>query len=326
MRIPRLLVTTCSIGVMAARAVSGHAASTGSEQAYPNKPIRIVTGGAGGSVDFVVRMLAQGLTANVGQQVIVDNRPPGVIPGVIVSQAPPDGYTLLFAGATLWIGSLLQKTPYDSLKDFSPITLTNKQPNVLVVHPSVAINSVRDLIAMAKSKPGALNYASGGNGSSTHLAAEVFKDMAGVNIVRIAYKGGGPALIDLLSGQVHMSFANAGPVMAHVKAGRLRALAVTSAKPSALAADLPTVAASGVPGYEAAAIVDMFAPAKTPDAVVVRLNRELVRVLNQADVKERFLASGGEAVGSTPQELTDVMKSEIARLGKLVKAGVLTNE
>ena len=240
-----------------------------------------------------------------------------------VAKAPPDGYTVLVYGSTIWITPLLQNTPYDPVTDFAPITLVAISPHAIVVHPSLPVKSVRELIALAKAKPGDLNYASLGTGTSTHLGAELFKSMAHVNIVRVPYKSAATQMADLLSGQVQMTFSTTGAAMPHVKSGRLRALAVTSAKPSALMSGLPTVAASGLPGFESGAIYVMFAPSGTPAAIISRLNQETVRYLNQADVKERFFSAGLEAVGSTPEELAAKMKSEMARLGKVIKdAGI----
>jgi tripartite-type tricarboxylate transporter receptor subunit TctC len=290
-------------------------------QGYPNKPIRIVTGAPGGGSDFASRLIAQALTESFGQQVVVDNR--GNVAGEIVSKALPDGYTLLLDGASFWIGPLLQETSYDPLRDFSPVSAATLSPGILVVHPSVPANSVKELIALAKARPGEINYGSGGAGASTHLAPELFNVMAGVNITRINYKGAGPAINGLIGGEVQMMIPPAGSVSTHVKAGRLRALGITSAQPSALLPGLPTVAASGVPGYEAVSMTGMFAPAKTPAAIINRVSEETVRVLNRADVKERFLNSGVEAVGNTPQQFAAAVKSEMVKWGKVIKdAGV----
>lgn len=298
-------------------------ADTASCQNYPNKPIRIVTSGVGGGNDFTARLIAQGLTVSMGQQLVVENRGSGVIPGQVVSQAPPDGYTLLVAGGNFTIGPLLEKTPYDPVRDFFPISLVTSAPNILVVHPSLPVKSVKELIALAKARPRELNYASAGAGGTIHLAAELFKAMASVNIVRIPYKSSATQMADLIGGHVQLTFGNAANVNPHVKSGRLRALAVASAQPSALAPDLPTVAASGLPGYESVQMSGIFAPAKTPGAIINRLNQEVVRFLRTADAKERFLNSGVETVGSSPEELAATMKSEITRLGKVIKdAGI----
>jgi tripartite-type tricarboxylate transporter receptor subunit TctC len=258
--------------------------------------------------------------------VIVDNRPGGIIQGEIVSQALPDGYTLLSVGSTFIVGPLLSKTPYDPVKDFSPISILGRSPNVVVVHTSLPVSSIKELIALAKAKPGALNYASGPVGASNHLAAELFKSMAGVNIVRIAYKGGGPALNDVIAGQVQLIFAAAGSVVPYLKSGRLRALAVTTAQPSELIPGLPTVAASGLPGYELVTFGLVLAPARTPASVIRRVNQGVMHALGPADVKEKLVSTGVEAVSSSPQELAAAMKADIARVGKLVKDGIIKPE
>jgi tripartite-type tricarboxylate transporter receptor subunit TctC len=291
-------------------------------QNYPNKPVRIVTAGVGGGADVVARLLAPGLAGGLGQQAIVDNRGSGVIPGEIVSKAPPDGYTLLLYNNTLWVGPLIQNTPYDAVRDFAPITLATRAPNILVVHSALPIKSVSQLIALAKARPGELNYASGSTGASNHIAAELFKAMAGVDIVRIPYKSGALESADLISGQVQLMFASAS-MTPHVKSGRLRALAVTSAVPSALFPGLPTIAASGLPGYESGSIYALFAPAGTPAAIVHRMNQESVRVLHTAESKERYFKAGMETVGSSPEDLAATMKSDIIKLGKVVRdAGI----
>ncbi|MBI3938727.1 MAG: tripartite tricarboxylate transporter substrate binding protein [Betaproteobacteria bacterium] len=298
-------------------------------QSYPNKPIRIVTAEPGGANDLVARIIAHGISGPLGQQVIVENRggASGIIAAQTVAKAPPDGYTLLLYASPLWIVPLMRSNmPYEPLSDFSPITWAASAPNILVVHPSLPVKSVKELIALARARPGELNFAIGGFGASPHLAAELFKALTGVNIVRINYRGGGPAVNDLLAGQVQLMFAAAGSVAPHIKSGRLRALAVTSAQPSALYPGLPTVAASGLPGYESASTYGIFAPAGTPATTINLLNLEIVRALNRADVKERLFGSGIETVGSPPEELTARMKSEMARLGKVIKdAGIRTD-
>ncbi len=291
-------------------------------QTYPVKPIRVVTGGPGGGSDFISRLLANALAGPLGQQVIVDNRG-GVVPGEIVSQSAPDGYTLLCYPGSLWIGALLQKTPYDALKDFAPVSMLVRSPSILVVHPSLPARSVRDLIALAKAHPGSLNYSAAGTGGATHLSAELFKALAGVDIVLIPYKGAGAALTDVIGGQVHLTFGSAASVAPHMKSGRLRAMAVTSAQPSALMPELPTIAASGVPGYDSVQNIGLFAPARTADAIVTRLNQEIVRVLQRSDIKEKLVSAGVEPVASTPGELTNSIKQEIARFGKVIRdAGI----
>jgi tripartite-type tricarboxylate transporter receptor subunit TctC len=315
MSIPRLVASIFSMGwlLLGASVVSG--------QTFPTKPIRIVTGSVGGGGDSTARQIAQGISGPLGQQIIVENR--GNITGEPVAKAAPDGYTLLVDGNSLWIGALLQEMPYDAVRDFAPITVVANIPNVLVVHPSVRVKSVKDLIALAKARPGELNYAVGSIGGMGHLAAALFTSMAGANIVRIDYKGSNPALISLMGGEVQMMFPNTAAATPHVKSGRLSALAITSPQPSALAPGLPTIAASGLPGYEADSMFGMFAPAKTPAAIIIRLNQEVGRLLGQADVKERFLNGGIEAAPGTPEQLAALVKNEIAKWGKVIKdAGI----
>ena len=315
MRTQRFAAWMLSVGLM----VSG--AGVVSSQNYPNKPIRIVTSEPGGGNDIVARLVAEGLTASLGQRVIVDNR--GIIAAEIAAKATPDGYTLLIYGSNIWLMQYLRdNVPWDPLRDFAPLTVAVNLPNILVVHPSLPVKSVKELVELAKAKPGELNYAAGTIGVSPHLAAELFKALAGVNIVRVPYKGGGPALNGLIGGEVHLMFPNAGSVMPHIKSGRVRALAVSTAQPSALAPGLPTVAAS-VPGYETGAVICVFAPARTPAAIVDLLNREIVRVLNGAVVKERLFNSGSEVVANSPSEFAAFIKSDMARMGKVIRdAGI----
>ena len=295
------------------------ASSGGVAQSYPSRPVRIVTAPIGAGNDFMARLIAQGLTAPLGQQLVVDNRPAGIL-GELVAKSPPDGYTLLAVGSVLWLTPLLQdNVGYDPVKDFAPIAVTSRSVNLLVVHPSLPAGSVKALIALAKARPGQLNYATGGTGSSNHLAGELFKSMAGVNLVRIPYKGAGPAVNDLLSGQVQIMFPTTASSLQHVKSGRLKALGVTSLKPTVLAPGLPALAESGLPGYESVVIYGLFAPAKTPPAIIERLNAELVPFLRSEATTERLLNSGVEPVGSSPRELATVMESEMTRMGKLIK-------
>ncbi len=293
------------------------------QQGFPVKPIRILTGTAGGSSDIAARVIAQALGALFGQQVIVDARP-NVLAREIVIKSPPDGYNLLLAANSFYLGPLLRDdAQYDPLRDFSPVTLAIRGPNIIVVHPSLPTRSIKELIALAKSRPGVLNYASGASGASTHLGPELFKAMAAVNIARIPYKGGAQALGDMVGGQVQMMFVNPSPGMPYIKAGRLRALAITAAQSSALFPALPTVAAAGLPGFEHSAKVGIYAPANMPAAIVQRLNDGLVKVLNSADVKDKFLDLGIETVGSSPEQLAAAMKSEMTRMAKVIKdAGI----
>jgi tripartite-type tricarboxylate transporter receptor subunit TctC len=292
-------------------------------QTYPAKPIRIITSAPGGANDLLARMVGQGISEPLGQPVIVDNR--GITGLDFVAKAAPDGYTLLLFGPPLWVGPLLQSAPYDALRDFAPITLMVRNPNILVVHPSVPVKSVKELINLAKARPGDLNYSSGSIGGSTHLAGELFKAMAGVNIVHVPYKGGGPALNDLIGGHVQLTFDGSN-LVPHIKSRKLRPLAVTTLQTSALFPELPTIAASGLPGYEAVAFHGVFAPAKTAEAIVRRLNQEIVRVMKSPDAEAKLLATGFEPIGSSPEEFSVKIRSEIAKWSKVIKDAAIRLE
>jgi len=247
-----------------------------------------------------------------------------VVPGDIVAKSPPDGYTLLVTSGVLWNGPFMSKNvPYDPVRDFTPVSLTNRAPHILVVHPSLPVHSVRELIALAKAKPGELTYSTGGTGSATHLAPELFKSMTGIKMVRVPYASGATELADLISGQVQLTFGSTTSNMPHVKSGRLRALAVSTAQPSPLAPGLPTIAASGVPGYESGVITGLLAPANTPPDIVSRLSQEVARVFNMPQTKERLLSGGVEAVGSSPEQFAAAIKADMTKWGKLIKeAGI----
>lgn len=292
-------------------------------QPFPGKPLRIVTAQAGGGTDFVARVVAQGLTDSLKQPVIVDNRGGNVfITAEIVARAAPDGHTLLVYAATVWVAPLLGAAPYDPLRDFAPITLATEAPNLLVVHPSLPVKSVKDLIALAKSGPGRLNYGGSTAGSSTHLAVELFKAMAGVDIVRVPYKGQGSMFAALMAGEIQLTITSGAALLPHVKSGRMRALGVTSPRPSAMFPGLPPVAAT-VPGYESQTVFAVFAPAATPPAIVDRLQQEIALVLNRPDVKEKFVAAGNSVVASSPQQLASAIRLDVARMGKLIRdAGI----
>jgi tripartite-type tricarboxylate transporter receptor subunit TctC len=306
--------------------IAALAAGAAGAQEYPNRPVRIVTASTGGSPDFVSRVLAQGLSPQLGQQVIVDNRSSGLVPAEVVARAAPDGYTLLVTSNSMWVLTLMQAVPYDPLADFSPVTLASMAPTVLVVHPTVPAKSVKALIALARTRPGALNYASSTNGTASHLAGELFKIMAGVNIVRVAYKGAGLATTDLITGEVQMAFFTATSVIPHVKSGKLRALAVTSATPFELFPELPTIAASGLAGYEAISMYSVFAPAKTPEGIINRLNREMVQFLKTPAAKARLLNAGSEIVAGSPAQLATAMKADLAGARKVIsQAGIRAN-
>lgn len=314
---PRLLVWTLPVGLMFV------GAGVASGQDYPSKPVRIVTSVTGGSLDLTARLVAPKLASGLGHQVVVDNRG-GLLSMELVAKAPADGYTLLLASGSLWISQFLRpKVAWDAVRDFSPITLAVTLPNIIAVHPSLPVRSIRELIALAKARPGALNYASGQTGSSSHLAGELFKSMAQVDIVRIPYKGAGPAMVALITGEAQVSFPNTASAAPHLPSGKLRGLAVTTAQPSALAPGLPTAAASGLPGYESRAMLGIFAPARTPARIIDRLNQEIVRALNQAEVKRRLFDSGAEVAAGSPAELAEAMGSDMAATGKLIKeAGI----
>jgi tripartite-type tricarboxylate transporter receptor subunit TctC len=292
-------------------------------QDFPSKPLRIVATEAGGGADFVARAVAQALSVGLGQPVVIDNRGATLTAIDVVTKSQPNGYTLFIGGVSVFIDPLLRTVPYDPLKDFSPITIVATSPGVLVVNSSLPAKSVSELIALAKARPGELNYGSAPSGSTTHLSAELFKSMTGINIVRVTYKGTGPLLNSLLGGEVQLSFPSAGAAAPHISAGRLRALAVTSAERSQLMPDLPTIAASGLPGYQITSVYDMLGPAHMPSAIVARLNSETLKVLNSPEIRDRFLKAGVESAPSTPAQLIATRKADMARLGKVIReAGI----
>ena len=293
-------------------------------QTYPSKPIRLITAQAGGGADLAARLVAQGLTERLGQQVIVDNRGVVAVVGELVAKAPPDGYTLLLYAQALWLTPFLRdNVRYDPVKDFAPITLAVSQPSILVTHPAVPVKSVKELVALAKARPRELNYASAQDGSPAHMAGELFKSMAKAEIVRVNYKGSAPAFNDLIGGQVQLMFAPVGGSVPHVKSGRLKALAVTSAKASPLLPGLPPVS-DALPGYEATSPYGIFAPAGTPAALIGRLNQEIERVLASPEVKEKFTSLGVDVVGGSPAVLAATVKAEMTKWGALIKAAGIT--
>ncbi len=292
-----------------------------SAQTYPTKSLRMLTAEPGGGSDVAARIVAQGLSAALGQQVVVDNRVGGINIANLTANAAPDGYTLLTYSNSLWLIPLMRaQTPYDVTRDFAPVTLIGGSVMVLVTHPSVAATSVKELIALAKAKPGEFNFATGPSGAVPHLAGELFKFMADVRITQVAYRGVGAAVTDVIGGRVQIMFPNASAALPHTKAGRLRALAVTSAQPSALVPRLPTLAESGLPGYVCSSYYAAFAPAKTPAPIVQRLNHEITSYLKRADVREKFLNASAEIAATSPDGLRTVMAEEIARFGKVIKA------
>ena len=291
-----------------------------SAQTWPTTHVRIITAGAGGGSDFASRLIAAPLGAALGQQVIVENR--GLLAADIAAKAAPDGYTLLLVGQTLWMLPFMRDNVASNVTDFTPVTTATETCNSLVVHPAVPVKSVKALIDLARARPGDINYAISGNGSSVHIAGELFRTMARINVARIPYKGASQALTELIAGQTQYMFGVPGSLMPHIKAGRLRALAITGAKATPLMPGLSPVALT-LPGYEVASRLAIFAPAGTPAAIVQRLNREIVRVLNRPEVKDKFHESQIEIVGDTPEQLAAMIKSEIATTAKVIKeAGI----
>jgi tripartite-type tricarboxylate transporter receptor subunit TctC len=310
-----------TIALLALCCVSGAGA-----QEYPAaKPLRILTSQPGSGSDIVARIIADRLPATFGQRAIVDNR--GILAPEIAAKAPPDGYTLLFYSTPLWVSPLMRSNvPWDAVRDFAPVTLGVNAPNLLVVHPSLPVKSVKDLIALAKARAGELNYGSGSAGSTSHLGAELFNAMAGVDIVRIPYKGVGPALLGLLGGHVQVMVPSASSVLPYMKMGKVRALAIASAQPSPLAPGLPTIAAAGLPGYEADTPLGVFVPSGTPPRIVERLHQALATVLKAPETRNLVIAQGSDVVASSPAEFAATLKSEIARWAKLIKAKGLKEE
>lgn len=292
--------------------------------AYPSKPVKVIVALAAGSgADFVARIVTSKLAEGFGQQFVVENRggAGGNIGVEAAARSAPDGYTLLTIAAGQAINAALYpKLNYNLEKDFEPIGLMASAPLILVVHPSLPVKSVKELIVFAKARPGKLYYASSGNGSSPHLAAEMFKAQAGVNIVHVPYRGSPQAVTDLIAGEVSLVFLAPSSVLSHVRSGRLRALAVCSAQRSVTAPGLPTMAEAGLPGFEAGTWTALLAPAGTPPDIVIRLNRELTTIVRAPDVRERLAAQGFDAVSSTPAEIAAYLRSEIAKWAKVVKA------
>lgn len=296
-----------------------------SAQTYPARSIRLVVPfAAGGGTDIAARIVGAKLSEAMGQPVVVDNRAgaSGTIGTELAAKSPGDGYTLLMGsnGPLAINPGLHAKLPYHPLRDFAPVALVTTMPFLMVVHPALPVKSVKELIGLAKARPGQLNYASPGSGSTTHLATELFKAMAGLNIVHVPYKGVAPASTDLISGQVQLLSGDLSTLMPHVRSGKMKALAVTSAKRSTLVPELPTVSESGVPGYEVSGWFGVLAPAGTPREIVVRLNAEIVKGLGSGDVRERLAALGGEVAGGTPEQFADHLRGEIAKWGKLIAA------
>jgi tripartite-type tricarboxylate transporter receptor subunit TctC len=300
------------------------------QSSYPDRPIRIVVPNApGGTVDMIARLVAQGLSERLGRQVVVDNRPGAgtIIGSEIVAKAPPDGYTLLMSVSTLAINpAVYKKMPYDALRDFAPITQTAYVPNLFVVHPSVPATSVKEIIALAKARPGEILYASAGNGSNPHLAMELFASMAQIRMVHVPYKGGTPAFIDLMAGRVAIMATNLASIMPYVRAGKLRALGVTSARRVAAAPEIPTIAEAALPGYESVQWYGLLAPAQTPRHIIEKLHKEVVSTLRAPDNGVRLASDGAEVVASSPEEFAAFLKAETVKMAKVVKAAGIQPE
>ena len=299
-------------------------AATGHAQTYPSRPIRyIVPQAPGGSSDTLARILTQRVGDGLGQQLVVDNRPgaTGIIGAEVVARANPDGYTLLqVATSHATNPAMLAKLPYDTVRDFAPVSLLSQQPNIWLAHPSVPVRNIKELIAYAKSKPREVNFASSGTGGSQHLAGELLNSMTGIDMTHIPYKGSPPALVDVLAGRVPLMSSTMPPALPHIKSGKVRAIAVTSARRSPVVPEVPTVAESGVPGYEAIAWQGLVAPAGTPNAVISRINAEFVKALKQPDINAKLNDQGFETVASTPEWFQQYIKSEIAKWSKVIKA------
>jgi tripartite-type tricarboxylate transporter receptor subunit TctC len=292
-------------------------------QSYPVKPIRVILSvPAGATPDVTARLVTPGLASVLGQPLVVDNRggAGGLIGAEIVAKSAPDGYTLFISSSgALTILPHLRKVPYDTLKDFTPVSLISVGPFVLIVHPSVPAKSVKELIALAKAQPGKLNYASAGNGVANHLAMELFKQMAGVDITHVPYKGAPQAVTDVLAGHMNMMFNSIAPLVGHIKAGRVRVLGIASSKRSSQLPDIPTIAEAGVPDYEAENWFGMFAPAKTPQRIIARLNEAVVKVVRSPEIQSQFAALGADAVGNSPEEFAAFVRRDMEKYAKVVR-------
>ena len=293
-------------------------------QSYPDRPLRVVVPFApGGAVDIVARIVAQKMNESLGEPVIVDNRggAGGTIGTDLVAKAKPDGYTLLVASMGVAVNAVLYpKLPYDTLKDLAPVTMLAEQPNIVVVHPSLPARSIRELLALARSRPGQITYGSGGVGSNSHLATVLFLMTAKVDMLHVPYKGLGPAITDLVGGQVQLAVSNVSTALPHVKAGKLRLLAVTTKKRFPLFPDTPTVTEAGLPDYESSGWYGMWAPAGTPPQVIGTLNREMTKILTSAALKEQFGSQGLEPMPTSPEAFARTLRVEIEKWGKVIKA------
>jgi tripartite-type tricarboxylate transporter receptor subunit TctC len=323
-------VSTCAV-LAALSAPAAYAQSTAPAQGYPSRPIRLILPQSpGGPTDIIGRLVAQKLGENLGQTIVADNRAgaAGNLGCELAARAAPDGYTLLLGppGCLTINPSLYEKLAFDPLRDFEPITQLTAGPEMLVIHPSVPAQSVKELIALVKAKPGSFNFGSGGAGTPNHLASELFRSAAGLQMVHVPYKGTGPAIAAVIAGQVQMMMAGLPPALPQMKAGKLRGLAVTTARRAPIAPEIPTIAESGFPGFEITSWHSILAPAKTPKSIVTLLHAQLVKTLAQPDVRERLAGHGLEPVGSTPEAFRAHLQRETAKYAKLIKAGGIKPE
>jgi tripartite-type tricarboxylate transporter receptor subunit TctC len=309
--------------VAAALLLSSLSAAAQSSAAYPSKPIRFLVGFTpGGTTDILARAIAQKLTESMGQTVIVENRPGAntAIATEVAARAAPDGYTILLNAQGHATNATLRKLPFDAVEDFAFITLAAEAQNLIVVHPSFPARTVRELIAFSRKHPGEINYASSGTGTTVHLSAELFQLMTGIKWVHIPYKGGAPALTEMLAGQTSLMFGSMLTVIGHVRAGKLKPIAVTGSKRSTGSPEIPTVAESGVPDYNVTAWYGVAGPAKTPPVIVERLNREIVRALKSPELHQQLVSQGVDPVGSTPQQYAEHVRNEVAKWAKVIAA------
>ena len=292
-------------------------------QSYPSKPIRMILSvPAGATPDVTARLVTPRLSQLLGQPLVVDNRggAGGLIGAELAAKAAPDGYTLFISSpGALTILPHLRKVPYDTLRDFTPVSLISVGPFVLITHASVPVKTVKELIALARAQPGKLNYASAGNGVANHLAMELFKQMAGVDIVHVPYKGAPQAVTDVLAGHMNMMFNSIAPIIAHIRAGRVQVLGISSSKRSSQLPDVPTISEAGVPGYEAENWFGLFAPARTPQRIVARLNDAVVKVVRSPEIQAQFAALGADAVGNSPGEFAAFVRRDMERYARVVK-------
>ena len=311
------------VAALLAPLAGAQAASTSSGQGYPVKPIRVIVSvPAGGTPDVTARLVTPGLASALGQPLVVDNRggAGGLIGAEIAAKAAPDGYTVFISSpGALTILTHLRKVPYDTLKDFAPVGLISVGPFVLITHPSLPVQSVKELIALARAQPGKLNYASAGNGTPNHLAMELFKQMAGVDITHVPYKGAPQAVTDVLAGHMNMMFNSIAPIVGHIRAGRVRVLGIASAKHSPQLPEVPTISEAGVPGFEAENWFGMFVPAQTPKRIIARLNEALVKVVRSPEIQKQFAALGADAVGNSSGEFAAFVRRDMEKYAKVVR-------